>query len=200
MSQWESSNRWIWLFLRQLQASPLAWSCVSFMQRWAALNAWFISDCFEAESRNWLRLLQPPTDSNGWVDATGTLATVQLDALGELTTDLQIGHESLAVGTYEAEIVISQGVGEDVVIPVSFSILGSPYLPESIFNGMLDFGVVPLGGEGRRTVRLWNYGNGTARVKLAPLSSPFAGPLVEARPKGLLNTSWNAVGSFKFLE
>ena len=133
----------------------------------------------EAESRNWLRLLQPP---NGLVDATGTVASVQVDALSEVTTKLEIGHAFLAVGTYEAAVVIS-GIA-DAVIPVTLEILGSPYLPAAIFQDMLDFGVVPLGGEGRRTVRLWNYGNGTARVKLSPVAAPFAGPLVEALSNG----------------
>lgn len=117
------------------------------------------------------------------MDATGTIASVLLDALGEVNTSLEIGHEFLAVGTYEAHILISGSDHEDedeAVVPVQLTILGSPYLPAGIFQGMLDFGVVPLGGEGRRTIRLWNYGNGTARVKLNPLASPFAGPLVEA--------------------
>eukprot|EP00913_Durusdinium_trenchii_P001173 g1079.t1 len=112
----------------------------------------------------------------------GTIASVLLDALGEVNTSLEIGHEFLAVGTYEAHILISGSDHEDedeAVVPVQLTILGSPYLPAGIFQGMLDFGVVPLGGEGRRTIRLWNYGNGTARVKLNPLASPFAGPLVE---------------------
>lgn len=82
------------------------------------------------------------------------------------------------MGNYWAELVVS-GAGEDAVLPVSYAILGSPYLPASIFNGMLDFGMVPVGGEGRRTVRLWNYGNGTARAQVSVLTSPFAGPLVE---------------------
>lgn len=140
----------------------------------------FFSLEFEAESRNWLRLLQPP---NGLVDATGTVASVQVDALSEVTTSLEIGHDFLAVGTYEAEVFIS-GIADAAVIPVTLEILGSPYLPATIFQGMLDFGVVPLGGEGRRTVRLWNYGNGTARVKLSPVAAPFAGPLVEAPSNG----------------
>lgn len=113
------------------------------------------------------------------MDATGTVASLQVDAHGEVTTNLEIGHPYLAVGTYQAEVVISEGVGEEV-IPVTLIIHGSPYLPAGIFEGMLNFGMVPMGGEGRRTVRLWNYGNGTARVKLNPLASPFAGPLVEA--------------------
>lgn len=137
----------------------------------------------QAESRNWLRLLQPP---NGSVDATGTLASVEIDALGEVITELEIGHTFLAVGTYEAHVVIRRDTGEEIPIPVTLTILGAPYVPAEIFQGTLDFGLVPLGGEGRRTIRLWNYGNGTARVKLSPLSSPFAGPLVEAPSKSLL--------------
>ncbi len=107
------------------------------------------------------------------------MASVQVDAHGEVTTNIEIGHPFLAVGTYQADVVISEGIGEEV-IPVTLIIHGSPYLPASIFEGMLNFGVVPMGGEGRRTVRLWNYGNGTARVKLNAVASPFAGPLVEA--------------------
>ncbi|CAE8624476.1 unnamed protein product, partial [Polarella glacialis] len=40
----------------------------------------------------------------------------------------------------------------------------------------LNFGDVPAGGEGRKTVRAWNLGNGTARLRLAALAYPFTGP------------------------
>ena len=135
------------------------------------------------------------------MDATGTVASLHLGAYEARAAPLEIGgldrspfrglgegHEFLAVGHYWAELVLSSG-GEDAVVPVSYSILGSPYLPASIFSGMLDFGMVPVGGEGRRTVRLWNYGNGTARVKVSPLTLPFAGPLVEV-PWTCSGTMW----------
>ncbi|CAK9051904.1 unnamed protein product [Durusdinium trenchii] len=179
---------WSWMGQRFVSdaAGDLRAIILESAQRPSFLNGWVSHGMLDvngmvlkAESRNWLRLLQPP---NGSVDATGTIASVLLDALGEVNTSLEIGHEFLAVGTYEAHILISGSDHEDedeAVVPVQLTILGSPYLPAGIFQGMLDFGVVPLGGEGRRTIRLWNYGNGTARVKLNPLASPFAGPLVE---------------------
>ena len=37
----------------------------------------------------------------------------------------------------------------------SKEILGTPFLPSTIFAGALEFGTVPVGGEGRRTVP-WN--------------------------------------------
>lgn len=174
---------WSWMGQRFVSdAEDLRAIILESAERPAFLNGWVGHGMLDvnamvlkAESRNWLRLLQPP---NGLVDATGTVASVQVDALSEVTTSLEIGHDFLAVGTYEAEVVIS-GIADAAVIPVTLEILGSPYLPAAIFQGMLDFGVVPLGGEGRRTVRLWNYGNGTARVKLSPVAAPFAGPLVE---------------------
>ena len=43
--------------------------------------------------------------------------------------------------------MVISGIADAAVIPVTLEILGSPYLPAAIFQGMLDFGVVPLGGE-----------------------------------------------------
>ncbi|CAE6917799.1 unnamed protein product, partial [Symbiodinium sp. CCMP2456] len=133
----------------------------------------------KAESRNWIRLQEP---SGGWRDPTGTLARISVPANGAVSLGVEIGHEFLGVGVYQAQINIDWGEGKEDCeekVPVQYEILGTPFLPSTIFAGTLEFGTVPVGGEGRRTVRIWNFGNGTARAQVMPLAVPFAGPTME---------------------
>ncbi|CAE7236396.1 unnamed protein product, partial [Symbiodinium necroappetens] len=133
----------------------------------------------KAESRNWIRFQEP---SGGWRDPTGTLARISVPANGAVSLGVEIGHEFLGVGVYQAQINIDWGEGKkdcDEKVPVQYEILGTPFLPSTIFAGALEFGTVPVGGEGRRTVRIWNFGNGTARAQVLPLAVPFAGPSME---------------------